>query len=454
MSSALARQPHPDDWKPNAGPQTRFLSLTCFEALYGGAAGGGKSDALLVDAIRYVGRGYGAAYQGLLLRRTFPELEGNLVRRSQQLYRMLGGWYNETKKLWTFPNGERVMFGSVEHEKDVHRYQGSEFQFVGFDELTSFEESQYLYLISRLRSAKGVPCRLRAATNPGNTGHEWVMGRWSAWLDPASTVVADPGDVLHFVKQRDGEHVVPKGTVGALGRTFVPAKIDDNPKLAENDPDYVRRLDELDPVTREQLRNGNWLIKPAKGLYFKRAWIQEIFDAPPVDVMARVRYWDLAAGGDYASGTLYSKLRDGRYCVENISRIRGTPGEVRAFVKSVAATDGEPVTIYIEQDPGQAGKDQIHTYVVDMPDRRVLGRAKRVDKITAFGPFSAQCQAGNVVFVRGAWNVLAFEEFEAFPEGAHDDQCDSTSGAHSLVVGALAVAKPRMGTAVVRQIYG
>ena len=169
---------------PNPGPQTRFLGLTCFEALYGGAAGGGKSASLLVDSIRYVGRGYGANYHAILFRRTYPELEKSLIKESRGLYPRLGGVYNEVKSTWTFPGGEIVEFAHIQHEKDVFKYQGAAFQFIGFDELTSFTETQYLYLISRVRSSTGVPCRVRSATNPGNEGHEWVFSRWGLWLDP------------------------------------------------------------------------------------------------------------------------------------------------------------------------------------------------------------------------------------------------------------------------------
>ncbi|RYE77593.1 MAG: terminase, partial [Myxococcales bacterium] len=131
MPVAVAVRPdHPEDWRPHKGPQQRFLSLTCFEALYGGAAGGGKSDCLLVDAIRYVGRGYGTAYQAILFRRTYPELEKSLIVRSHDLYPRIGGRYNEQKKVWTFPGQERVLFGYMQRDEDRLQYQGAAFQFV------------------------------------------------------------------------------------------------------------------------------------------------------------------------------------------------------------------------------------------------------------------------------------------------------------------------------------
>lgn len=164
-------------WRPNPGPQTRFLALASYEVAYGGSAGSGKSAALLMGALRFVDR---PAYCALLLRRTFPELEKSLIERSFQLYPKAfpGTRYNEQKKVWLFPGGARVYFGHLERDADVHAYQSAEFQYLGFDELTSFTERQYTYMLSRARSATGIPIRIRGATNPGGEGHDWVFKRW------------------------------------------------------------------------------------------------------------------------------------------------------------------------------------------------------------------------------------------------------------------------------------
>jgi len=442
-------EPAKGDWIPNAGPQTRFLSLTCFEALYGGSAGGGKSESLLIDAIRHVGRGHGTAYKALLLRREFPELEKSLILRSHEIYPRLGGLYGEMKKCWRFPGGERVYFGHLQYEHDVQQYQSAEFQFVGFDEATQFTAYQYTYLISRLRSACGIPLRLRGATNPGGPGHEWAFKRFAPWLDPECTVTAKPGEVLHFTRDDDGaEHVVPKGTPGSLGRTFVPARLGDNPYL--DGTEYSRGLMELDPLTRAQLKDGDWLAKPSAGMYFQRAWF-DIVQASPATAQ-RVRYWDRASTGeteavkrrrkdpDYTVGLKLAK-DGGTYFVEDVVRFRGTPHEVEMVIRQTATMDGKAVMVALEQDPGQAGQFEIDTYIRNLDGFNVRAFPARQDKIVRAQPASAQAEARNIKLVSGEWNEAFLREVSSFPEGDHDDQVDTLSGAHTAL--SRPVAPPR-----------
>lgn len=444
---APLRQEHPDDWRPNPGPQTRFLSLTCFEALYGGAAGGGKSDALLVDAIRYVGRGYGPGYAALLLRREFPDLEMSLMRRAPALYLRLGGRWNGASKTWTFPAGETVRFGHCQHEQDVHQYQGAEFQFVGFDELTSFTEYQYTYLISRIRSPHGIPLRLRAATNPGGVGHDWVFRRWAPWLDPESATRGDPGQVLYFARAGDREIEVTRDTVGAFGRTFVPARLSDNPYLAA-DGNYERALDELDEVTRGRLKSGDWLIQPAPGMYFRRAWF-EVVPAAPANA-ARVRHWDRAAtpekksnDPDWTVGLKFSRTPDGIYYVEDVVRLRDSPHAVERAIRSTAALDGVGTMVSLAEDPGQAGKFEAAYYARALAGYNVRTAPERGDKVLRSLPVSAQAQAGNVKLVRGPWVEAFLHELERFPQkGVHDDQVDALSGAFAALTTGLAPTCP------------
>jgi predicted phage terminase large subunit-like protein len=208
------------------------------ESLYGGAAGGGKSDALLMAAAQYADV---PGYAALLLRQSFPDLmqPNALIPRSKEWWGGRADW-NAQNKRWTFPSGATVTFGYLERDDDVYQYQGAEYQLVGFDELTQHSEFRYRYLFSRLRrrAGVGVPLRMRGASNPGGRGHEWVKKR--------------------FLTDR------------APGRVFVPARLADNPSL--DAAEYEQSLMHLDPVTRAQLLAGDW--DAVAGGRFKREWLQ------------------------------------------------------------------------------------------------------------------------------------------------------------------------------------
>lgn len=240
--------------------QKLFLDLDCLEAFYGGAAGPGKSSALLMAALKYVDV---PGYAALLLRRTYADLSkpGALMDRAHQWlspFRDQGVSWNEQKKTWTFPKGATLSFGYLETENDKYRYQGAEYQFIGFDELTQFTESQFTYLFSRLRRLKGstIPIRMRAASNPGGEGAAWVEERFvPADFTPDQAV--EPRVIW-----KEGED--SEGTL--VRRAFVPARLEDNPALDYDE--YVQSLNELDPVTREQLLKGDWSIRERGDIYW------------------------------------------------------------------------------------------------------------------------------------------------------------------------------------------
>lgn len=165
-------EPNAATWQPNSAPQEAFLSYGGFEGGYGGAAGGGKSEALLMDALYGIGH---PSYRAILFRRTFDELKKSLIDRARDFYPHVGGVEHRTDHVWTFPSGAQVAFSHMADAKDHLRFDSAEFQYVGFDEVTSFYREQVLFMASRLRSSKGIRSRLRWATNPGGIGHEWVF---------------------------------------------------------------------------------------------------------------------------------------------------------------------------------------------------------------------------------------------------------------------------------------
>ena len=237
----MARSPWIGDlgYSPHPKQQRFLLHADTREVFYGGAGGGGKSQALWFAALQYVTV---PGYAALILRRTYADLAlpQSLMHRSLEYLADTRAVWNETKKRWTFPGGATITFGYVDAERDKFRYRSAEFQFIGFDELTDFSESQYTFLFTRLRRRTGVevPLRMRSASNPGGPGHDWVKRR--------------------FVDPRTRE---PK-------RVFVPATMDDNPSLDQEG--YEESLDNTDALTREQIRRGNW--DAVEGGRFKKEW--------------------------------------------------------------------------------------------------------------------------------------------------------------------------------------
>ncbi len=220
---------------PNEGPQTEFLAAGEKDVLYGGAAGGGKSFAMIVDPLRYCHK---KAHRALILRRSMPELR-EMIDKSRELYPQAfpGAKFREVEKLWNFPSGAKVEFGFLERDADVYRYQGQAYSWIGFDEITHLPtEFSWNYLASRLRTTDPeIETYLRCTANPGGVGAQWVKRRY-----------VDPYEPNKSFEGTDG-----------LTRKFIPAKLADNPYLAK-DGVYEQMLMSLPPIQRRQLLEGNW----------------------------------------------------------------------------------------------------------------------------------------------------------------------------------------------------
>lgn len=391
--------------------QVEFLQYQSLEALYGGAGGGGKSFSLLMVALQYVDR---PNYAALLLRRTFSDLskpKALLDVAFQWLIKTDAKWHDQTKT-WRFPSGATLTFGYMDSERDKYQYEGGSYQFIGWDELTQFLESQYTFLFGWLRGTadSDIPLRVRAASNPGNIGHDWVKAR--------------------FI---EGQHP---------GRLFLPAKYRDNPHL--NLDEYDKSLEELDPITRQQIKDGDWTARQG-GNKFRREWF-EVVDIDPSDCR-KIRFWDMAAteakqgkDPDWTVGALMGLSKQRILYILDIRRMRGTPGQTEQLIKQTAELDGEETAIRMEQEPGSSGIKAIDDYA-----RRVLlgwdfkGIPSTGSKEVRANPLASQAEAGNVKLVRAAWNATFLDEAELFPNGSHDDQIDAASGALSQLSSGMVI---------------
>ena len=255
---------------PNEGPQTEFLASPERDVLYGGAAGGGKSYAMLVDPLRFCHR---SAHRALILRRSMPELR-ELIDKSRELYPKAfpGCKFREVEKIWNFPSGAKVEFGFLERDADVYRYQGQSYSWIGFDEITHLPtEFGWNYLASRLRTTDSkIDPYLRCTANPGGVGAHWVKKRYVDPCEPGQSFKGDDG----------------------LTRRFIPARLDDNPYLSE-DGRYEEMLKALPPVQRRQLLEGNWEI--TEGAAFSE-FDPDVHIIPPFQIPIG---WERVKGIDY-----------------------------------------------------------------------------------------------------------------------------------------------------------
>lgn len=374
-----------------------------------------NSDALLMCALQYVDV---PGYSSILFRKSYADLTkpGALMDRAKEWLLPFKEvrWDEKDKKFTFYLQGTRhltstLQFGYLENSNDRYNYQGGEYQFIGFDELTHISKDNYTYMFSRLRRLKGVdiPLRVRGASNPpDDDGGQWVRERF---------IVEGPKE----------------------GRIFIPAGLDDNPYLDKQE--YEKTLEQLDPVTRARLREGDWSIT-RKGNMFKREWFELVDTLPPH--RRTIRWWDMAASDeekakrrnksgepDYTASVKVSEFR-GIYYIEDIIRVRKAPDSTETLQHVTAVADGYGVAICEEQEPGSSGiaviNNKSRTIFKGYNYRGVPSSGSKVDRALIA---SAAAGNGNIKILRGIRNLEEFlNELESFPGGIHDDMVDCLSG--------------------------
>lgn len=463
-------------------------------AIYGGAAGGGKTWALLLEVMRNVAN---PRFGAVIFRRTFPQitLQGALWDESETLYPRVGAEPTKSALTWTFPSGAKCVFKHLQHEDSKHDYQGSQIPLIGFDELTHFTETQFFYMLSRNRSTCGVIPYMRGTCNPD--ANSWVKGFLEPWLNPEyvgpplhlsdlldPNKAGDPdvprvgraqsGEVRYFTREggvlrwcSEEEYIEeivtkPPQERSIKSLTFVRASVYDNKILLRNNPQYLATLKALPLVEQERLLNGNWDVIEA-GNMFREEWAPVIFAFQlPTRFKRIVRYWDLAGSKpsevakkkndpDYTVGALMGLGYDGIYYLIHMYITRDTPLRVAEQVKQQTISDrvffGHGVETWIEQEPGDAGIFLIDTYKTQyLKGFYCQGLPSTGSKIARAKPLSAEMQKLNVQCLadgeyqgcllpeKRRWRQQFLAMATAFPNpDVHDDVVDAASGAYNVI---------------------
>ena len=450
--------------RPQAGPQETFLASSADVAIYGGAAGGGKTWALLMEPLRHI---HNPAFGAVIFRRTFPQVtrEGGMWDQSEEIYPALGARSVRGDLYWEFPSKARISFAHMQHEDTKLDWQGAQIPLIEFDELTHFTESQFFYMFSRNRSTCGVTPYIRAGCNPDS--ESWVANLIAWWIDQETGVAipersgvlrwfARVGDDLQWADNPETlrakwPDVAPKSL------TFVPARVYDNPALLNKDPGYLANLMALPYVERERLLGANWKVRPAAGKIFNRAWFELVPVVPEGGI--ECRFWDFAAtrkelakdDPDYTAGVKIRAVDGAWYVTDAIAEQIG-PAEVERLFMTTSQRDAAQAIgnkarymVRWEVEPGSAGKREAQRLTRLLAGLDASGVPSRGDKLARARPLAAQAEAGNVKLLRAPWNEPFLGELHHQPDAAHDDRMDAAAGAFTAVTQTARMARSYQG---------
>ena len=439
---------------PQAGPQTQFMASSADIIIYGGAAGGGKTYALLLEALRHKdGKSFGA----VIFRHNYNQItaEGGLWDASQKIFNQVPDAHSrKSPKLhWRFDGGAKLSFAHIERDEDLKSWQGTEIAYIGFDELTHFTKHQFLYMLSRNRTTCGIRPYVRATCNPDSDS--WVAEFISWWIDQETgyAIPERSGQIRWMVVLNDiiywgdtPEELAKKYEVNVedcKSVTFIASRLEDNKILMESDPGYLANLKAMTEVDMERLLRGNWKIKAAAGSFFKRSQVGEILTEVPKDLVAVCRGWDLAATDKdeddeaaFTAGVLMGRRENGRFVIIDVINRQLKAGDVRSTVLVTAKMDHAKYAWCrqrLPQDPGQAGKDQKASYMEMLAGFDVHMIPESGDKATRAEPMAAQWQHGMFDLVAGEWNEAYLNQLESFPDSKWKDMVDASSSAFNEI---------------------
>lgn len=396
-----------------------------------------------------------------IFRKNYKQIfsQGGLWDESRSMYSAIKGSSPRISAgEWQFFNDEgaltsKITFAHIDGPNELDSWQGSQICEIGFDELTHFDEKVFFYMLSRNRSTCGVAPFVRATCNPD--ADSWVAKFIAWWIDQSTgyPIPERSGKIRYFIRRdevvtwADSREelwerfnlTTPEERAEPRSCTFIMSTLYDNQALLKVNPQYLANLKALPQIERERLLHGNWKIKAAAGLYFKRTQVGDFIQVVPDDVLKWVRCWDLAAtaegeGGEpaYTAGVLMGKRKNGRYIVADVINVRLNAADVRKLIRATAQHDDakyKRVRVRIPQDPGQAGKAQAQSYIRYMAGFSITAVAESGSKELRAEPMAAQWQAGNFDIVIGDWNEAYLTQLENFPDGRFKDMVDASANA-------------------------
>lgn len=428
--------------------QEQFLRSAADVVIFGGAAAGGKTFALEIEPLRHINvPGFGC----VIFRRTIPEItrEGGLWHEAGNLYPYLGGISNQQEHSYTFPpHSTKITFSHMQRDRDKYAWKSAQIPLIEFDQLESFEASQFFYMFSRNRSTCGIKPYIRASANP-EPG--WLADFLSWWVDEDGWAIPERSGVIRWLVREDDQTfwgdskneltaAHPNSTPKSV--TFILSTIYDNQIGMQKDPNYIGNLQALDNIERQRLlgdgaRGGNWKIAPAAGKVFNKAWF-EIVEVVPAGGH-EVRFWDLAATArktaDYTA-SCKGKIVDKVVYILDATNEQIDPARTNKTMLNIAGQDGKQIIVRWEQEGGASGKRDTYNIVTMFAGYDARGILPAGDKITRAKPLAAQALAGNVKLLRGDWNErwLTHMHTQDGKPTTHDDEMDAASGMYNELV--------------------